>query len=132
MSRLNVNAADRGVPGDDGSLSPRVLVSSTRGDKTNRGASCTQVTASAPRGWQSKLARRLNLDRRKVNDVLLGKRTNARVAAAIADAVGVPASQLWPGKYQRLEYFEKVARHQATKANTARRADACAATGSTE
>jgi lambda repressor-like predicted transcriptional regulator len=163
MNRSNVDVAGLGAPGDDGHLSPRVLVSSTRGDKpnpavnaavglptndgtlsprvlvsndggdkTNRGASGTQVTASAPRGWQSKLARRLNLDRRKVNDVLLGKRTNARVAAAIADAVGVPASQLWPGKYQRLEHFEKVARHQATKAQSARHADACAATGSPE
>lgn len=74
---------------------------------TERGNKPAISAASAPRGWQSALARRLDIDRYKVNDVLMGRRTSARVAAAIAAAVGVPASQLWPGKYKRLEHAEK-------------------------
>ena len=105
MTRSNVQTAGLGTSKADEHLSPFSADSAEKGDKQT-------CAANAPRGWQSKLARRLNLDRRKVNDVLLGNRTNARVAAAITGATGMPASQLWPGKYPRLEYAERVARAQ--------------------
>ncbi len=107
MTCSDINSVAMATPRDNGHLSPLSADSAERGDKQT-------CAANAPRGWQSKLARRMNMDRRKVNDVLLGKRTNARVAAAITGAIGIPASQLWPGKYLRLEYAERVARAQST------------------
>jgi hypothetical protein len=139
MTRSNVNAADLGVPEDDGTLYPHAENYAARGYKQGGNPRLSQQTACAPasgqiraaRGWQATVARALKVDRQKVNDVLNGRRTNARVAAAIAGATGMPASQLWPGKYKRLEYFEKVARYEAQKARPVPRADA-AATGSQE
>ena len=138
MTRSNVNATDLEVPGDGGTLYPHAENFAARGYKQGSNQRLSQQTACAPasgqiraaRGWQATIARALKVDRQKVNDVLNGRRTNARVAAAIAGATGMPASQLWPGKYKRLEYFEKVARYEATKAQAATRAEAGAATGS--
>lgn len=88
-------------------LSRQYADSSERGD--NGGHPQTQgCMAVVSRGWQSALAVRLNVDRRKVNDVLLGKRTSARIAAAIAVATGQSVAQLWPGRYKRLEFLERV------------------------
>jgi hypothetical protein len=104
-------------------LSPLCESAPDRGDKSSESGTAGQ----ASRGWQSSLAKRLNTDRRKVNDVLLGKRTSARVAAAITVAVGQPASQLWPGRYPLLEFAERL----ALNAELARQLNTDASTGST-
>ena len=126
MTGSNVNAADLG---DEGHMYPFSEQSAEKGYMQTGGLGLARQTASAPasgqfraaRGWQASVARALKVDRQKVNDVLNGRRTNARVAAAIAGATGLSASQLWPDKYKRLEYFEKVGR-----------AEAASTTGSTE
>jgi lambda repressor-like predicted transcriptional regulator len=67
-------------------------------------------TSNAGRGWQAAVAKALGIDRQKVCDVLAGRRTSQRVAKAISEATGIPVSQMWPGRYKRLEFVEKVNR----------------------
>lgn len=111
------------TPAGNEPLSPLCASVPDWGDKSSESGAVGQ----ASRGWQSSLAKRLNTDRRKVNDVLLGKRTSARIAAAITVAIGQPASQLWPSKYPLLEFSERL----ALNAELARQLNTDASTGST-
>jgi len=48
---------------------------------------------------QVALARRLHVRQPTVSCVMRGKATSRRIAKAIANVVGKPLSELWPGKY---------------------------------
>lgn len=52
---------------------------------------------------QADLAASCRCSRGNVADVISGAKTNARVARAISEAIGIPTSELWPGRYRRLE-----------------------------
>lgn len=45
------------------------------------------------------IGRLLGVTRRPVSAVVIGKAKSRRVAQYIADLIGLPIEQLWPGKY---------------------------------
>lgn len=47
----------------------------------------------------SRAAVRLKVNRSSVSRVISGKDTSRRIAKHISSVIGIPVSQIWPGKY---------------------------------
>jgi Ner family transcriptional regulator len=62
---------------------------------------------------QASIARALGVSRMAVCHVVAGNSSSARIAKRISEIAGVPVSQLWPGKYPRLEKLDLMARTRA-------------------
>ena len=51
---------------------------------------------------QTEIARRCEVSRSTVSQVVHGYRTSRRIATEIAVAVGQPVARLWPGRYEHI------------------------------
>lgn len=75
---------------------------------------------------QAAISRKLGVSGMAVNHVVTGRQKSERIARLICEITGLPASQLWPGKYPGLELLQSAqasdrARRASTSTKTAGR-----------
>lgn len=80
------------------------------------GASRQKPKHSIPHGALSRIADRFGCGRANVSRVLAGHYKSQRIAAAICEASGLRAKDLWPGSYPRLEKLQALQAAQAAQA----------------